>query len=561
MRSVQKVFPVTTVDGEFYLEPCKGFWSIVKPLNREVGNQIANPSFENKSTIFWHDEIEENNSTLSLSARFTTDQDAAYIGEYALRVEPNNIALPFGVEYSPVLFGDPATTFIRVPAKRTVYFSAWVKMRKNDMVQMEVIRDNIGPGSIPGLLLRNSDTIVGTGGWQKIKGSITNPATVDDFGGVRIKFYQDASNPAVGAFGLVDAVMATTDYELADYFDGDSDEASWFGTRYQSSSVLSRYARRNGQEVFLNDIGFNIVSFAGYSMPPFENDTIPYAQGGGSYHNRSWPGASRTITLVGQIESCRGLQRIQKTHSRLIELLGLYRYAIDQQDFLLRYRLTRCDCDVTGVLEIPVVYKSGLEGSTTNIASERITLQLDAYEDLFWSSTRLITRKLAANVPVEICYLGTAPTPMQLCVEGQTAGANNIDLTSVENDASDGGIFFQQAVGQPFVSVPAGTTLCVGDIDTICGSAFRTDNVTAVATNVTNTILRPASVPSQFILLNGENNITPTIGIPAPGVVPIVYITYRERFLSATDAWRIPRSPDCDKTFNPALFSDTCKDT
>lgn len=561
MRTVQRVFPATTVDGEFYLEPCKGFWSIVKPLNREVGNQIVNPSFEQNNFNYWHVDFQflpnGPNAIRSMSARFTTNQDAAYDGEYALRIDQDIPGLTFGVIYAPLSFGDPAGAEIRVPANGgKIWLSAWVKARRGDFILIRGERDNAVPAAAPGFIIRQ-DRVVATGEWQRVKVFVTNNQTVDDYAALVVGIEPANNNPLTGAFGLIDAAMAATD-DLADYFDGDSEEASWTGIPYQSSSLLSRYARRNGKEVYLNDVGLNIISFAGHGMPPIDNDTIPYGQGGGSYHNRSWPGASRTITIVGQIESRDGLRKIQKIHSRLIELFGLYRMAVDQQDFLLRYRLTRCDCDVTGVLEIPVVYKAGMEGSTNNIASERVTIQFDAYEDLYWRSLRTITRKLAPNAGTEICYEGTAPTPMRVCVEGDTVGANNVDVNSIVNAATGEGIFFQQAAGQSFVSVPAGTRLCFGDIDTLCATATRTVDATGAETDVSNTIQRPASVPSQFILLNGANVITTTVGLPAAGNVPIVHITYRERFLSATDAWRIPRLTECADTFDHRSFRKVC---
>lgn len=57
------------------------------------------------------------------------------------------------------------------------------------------------------------------------------------------------------------------------------------------------------------------------------------------------------------------------------------------QELLLRYQLRdSCDCQMSAVVEIPVVYGAGLEGSWSNLESERSAIQFQAHREVNWVS-------------------------------------------------------------------------------------------------------------------------------------------------------------------------------
>lgn len=531
----QNFYTATSFDGEVYLNPGKGFWSIVRPLNREMTNYVFNPSFEGGNRDFWHNDLNTNNANLSI-VNTSAGDDSAYGGNYALLVVGVNTHATYGVQYSPLNWGDPAESVIPIKANGgRVYISAKVLATAGSKIEITAAPDGVISGDQPGLFVQRTGTCTAVGDWQTVKAWIVNQRSGDAFVQIRITVTPASGNFVPGF--LVDEVMAS-DADL-DYFDGDTEDAYWAGAPYASQSKISKFTRWFGEEIFLADLGFNLISYTGHGMPPMSNDTIPYAQGGGAYYNRSWP-EIRALTLVGQIEAKQGIRDYQRIHSRLLELVGLHRFYVDPQPFILRYRLTRDERDTTGVIEIPVVYKAGLEGAVTSLFGERITLQLEAYEDVFWRSLRTKTVTLPNDTTTTICYAGTAPTPMRVMVEGQTSGIFNVDLVSLRNLSLESGIYFSSGPSTSYQSVTSGQRLIVGSTEKICGAAYLLTVATGVQTSVAGHIARPQSAPSEFVLLNGNNDLRPAAGI-YPGITPRIYVTYRERFLSASDAWRVPR--------------------
>jgi hypothetical protein len=542
---------VISNDGDMFLEPCRGFWSIVRPHGRDLENGVVNPSFESGLRNYWHANFNPDTSTntaLTVVARSAANQDAAWSGNYSLLMQTTIDGQPYGAFYSPRSSADPSAGDILIENGETLYVSAWVKACAGDLITLYANGDGIMP-AIAGLVQRQS-SVRATGQWQRVRTSITNsmPYPTQAFAGVKVVI-----TPASAGCGSawLDAICITT--VKADYFDGNSEGAIWSGQPELSKSIISRFSRLMGEEIWLKDVGLNIISFTGHGMTPVDLDTIPYAQGGGSYYNRTWPAAVRTITLVGSLESQYGPKDLQKQHSRLIELVGLHRFSIDTQEFRLRYRLTKQDRETTGALEIHCVYKAGLEGNTTVLHQERVTLQMDAYEDQFWHDPTTKWVALDANQATHIHYNGTAPSPMLIVVVGQSFGLNNTDLTSIENLTLGTGLYFQSPDGAPFVPVGDLHTLFIGDLDRICANAYLRNKATGGFVNRTGYIVRPQSVPSEFFLLNGDNDILPTF-VSRDGVTPIVFMAYRERYLSATDVWRVAASGDSGPTDDLSSF-------
>lgn len=552
MRGLQNFTVPIQDNNEFYLEECRGFWSVIRPANKDLTNYIVNPGFEAGVRNFWHSDQVTNNAVLSISQRSVADQDAAHSGNYALKIDQAATG-EYGATYQPSNFADPVVGAISIDAGQNMFISLYAKACKGDTINLYGVYDGVQAPTVPDFIQRTT-AVTATGNWQRIQTYVTNQRGGATLVGLRITV-----TPATGSTCtsfLVDDILVTT--KKTEFFDGDSEGGSWTGAPYLSTSTIDRFSRLAGEEIRFNDVGFNIISWAGAGMVGVVNDTIPYAQGGGSYYNRSWPSQQRGLTLVGQIENCSGFKQLQKIHSRMIDLISPYRFFTDPQPFLIRYRLVKCDCDNSGVLELPVVYRAGLEGTVNNLWRERISLQLDAYEEQFWSNPVTKYIAITPNTTTTICYNGTAPTPMLFRFIGNTVGANNVDLISVENLTLSRGIYLSSA-GLGFQPIPANTIFELGDLDKACASANSISTTNGVVTNNSGNISRPQSIPGQFVLLPGDNDIRINMG--NSGATPAtVLLAYTERYLSTSDAWRLPVVTDenCGPTFDPLKFLDRC---
>lgn len=542
---------VPAQDNDIYINPGRGFFSIVRPLNTKIINYVANSSFENGLSDYWANYYADNNAVIAPTFVTTDNYDNAYHGAFSLQVNQVTSGLPYGVEYFPSNFVD--APLIPIDSGKNIYIAVYVKACAGDTIQLRGTFDGVLAPTNPDFISRTTETIA-TGDWQRVSVYVTNmrPAPSTVWVGFIARVLPAPGSPCNNF--LIDAATAT-DVQINDYFDGDTEGAIWASTPYFSYSILPKTARGFGEEIFLNDIGFDLISYSGAGMMPVVNDTLPYAQGGGSYYNRTWPSPVRTITLVGTINSRYGLKDLKKKHSKLIELVGLFRFFVDPQPFILRYRMTKCDWDDSGILEIPVVYKSGLEGSISNTNTEKITLQLDAYEEQFWRSPRVLSRLLVNNGTVNICYRGTAPTPIYVRIKGQTVSENTIQLVNVKNTSLGSGIYMQNSPNVGFQTVGNPDQLMIGDINKISGKAIMLNRSTGVLTNLSGNILRPSSTPSEFVLLHGDNEIEINFNDQA-GIIPRVFVSYRERFLSGSDAWRLPTVKQSGQTFDPTIFND-----
>lgn len=540
------IYVATAPDGDVYLNPTRGFWSIVKPANADIINYVANPSFESGLATYWHSYSFDNNATLSIVSRSTSDQDLAYDGGYALRVTQNIPSNDFGAQYAPSLWGDTVSSRISMLPGQSLCAMVHVKADRGDIIELICGADPLPPppGFIPRIVQATA-----TGKWQRLRAVATNQATTNS--GMQVVVRIHPSSAAPKSF-LLDAITVT-DMPISCYFDGDTDGASWGTQPYLSQSTMSRFTREFGEEVFLNDIGFNIISYTGHGMTPIINDTIPYGSGGGAYYNRSWPD-TRAISIVGQFESRQGIKSVHRQHSRLVELMGLHRFYVDPQPFVLRYRLSKGGIDNTGVLEIPVVYKGGLEGSVTNLYQERITLAMEAYEELYWRAFHTRTIAVDQNIAYRMNYQGTAPAPMRWRIVGQTSAGQNVDVQYLQNQSLNSSLFFKTSPSVVLQAVTSASDLLVGNLDNVCASLLLRDKTTGVITNVGNHIMRPESVPSEFVLLHGDNYLLVSTD-PHVGIVPKIFLTYRDRYLSATDVWRTRKITEVPDTVLDVLVS------
>ena len=516
------VLPDTQI--EMLLEPCVGMWSIVQPLNQDVTNYVENPSFETGIQL-WQG---GSDTQLTWVDAWPLASDDAYNGSHALRVTTTNPWHAYSVQY---------TGSLKAGKRSTHYGALWVKACAGD--QLEFTVGIVNPATTEPFIERTITTIA-TGEWQELRTSFTNQSDVTLF----VSLYL-TNRPASRDCStmLIDAASYTQ--IEAPYFDGESSGASWDGTRYASASTMSARCRSNGDDVYLKDLGLLITGFTGHGMPTVKQDATPNANYGGSHYNRTIP-ESRTIVLTGRLTSCRGLAEIERLHSKLSDLVGFGRYFDSPQPFLLRYRLNRCDCVTSGTLEIPVVYDGGLEGAVANTWDQRIELRFTAMDQLFWREPETQCVSLLPNQSNEIQYSGTAPTKIRMEVFNDNAAGDAL-FTSIANTTLGSGIYLQNPadINQGYATIAPGNSLKLGDSGDCVGLRQSCAGVTLepAGTNLAGYILRPASRPSEFMLIPGKNVLFPTCS----GATPRIQICWENMYQSGSDVSKLSTRGGCAK--------------
>lgn len=124
----------------------------------------------------------------------------------------------------------------------------------------------------------------------------------------------------------------------------------------------------------LNDLGLQVLAYAGGGMPPVENVSTQLGVLGGSYLQRTVI-RPRTIILTC-IAQGFNLGQIQRIKSQIIAQVAPYNSLNTSKAIKLRYQLTNYCGDATGTtLEVAVTYAGDLTGQTTNLYQDRFDLQ------------------------------------------------------------------------------------------------------------------------------------------------------------------------------------------
>lgn len=227
-------------------------------------------------------------------------------------------------------------------------------------------------------LVLHTKSFISTGDWQRLNFEFT-PSTTDDYyvmvvAESDVDFYTDG-------WLLVKSDDMSGENET--YFDGDTlsytllDDYFWSGERNESPSVRLRGSGASGREVFLSDLGFRVRGVAGLGMNPVSNIAVPINTGGGYYQN-TIPNI-RSISVVGSIiEQSRA--EYMGIHRKLIDLFKSDRTP-NKQPLLMRvYNHDNRNKTIVPILELKVVYQSGLEGQFVSDYGEIISLDFTEYD-------------------------------------------------------------------------------------------------------------------------------------------------------------------------------------
>lgn len=123
----------------------------------------------------------------------------------------------------------------------------------------------------------------------------------------------------------------------------------------------------------LNALLARITAFTGLGMAPVENITTPFGVLGGSLLQRT-VARSRVIALTCVVQA-GNYPYVQRILQGIINQVAPSNSRQTAQDLTLRFQLVNSAGQPTGiVLDTPVIYQSGLEGSTTGLYGETFTL-------------------------------------------------------------------------------------------------------------------------------------------------------------------------------------------
>lgn len=499
---------------EHYWHPngAKGFWSVVKPLGVEVTNEAENPSAEYDLTNW-----------IALTGTVTLTRNAASAMHGGNGVGVTTTVGGTGVGYD----------MTSIAALNTSYCACITIRGDAGIAEFDIVW--------PGAPTPDPVVITLTGQPQRVCYTLPPQSAGPTFPAifVRVLF----SNPGDHA---VDGLTLVTEGQcLAEYFDGDSPGASWDGTPHASPSTMGRFSRAYGNVIDLNEIGFNVISADGWGLAPYNNIVTSFARGNGAHLQRQQL-APRTISLVGQIVGGRlGMHNVRR------ELIAAMNYRFKgqcTQELLLRYQLRDdCGCQLSTVVEIPAVYAAGLEGSWSNLESERAIIQFQAHREVNWVSpfehaaalTAAGTGEVDETYIRSVTYEGDEDAWVTIELRGGTG--SGLRVASIENMTTDAIIQFIDPV------TPANEYIAVND-DTYV--IIRTDpralDITTYPTAVRwmNRLRYPGSQMTAMRLVPGVNNFRTTV--PLNGDDAVVVMHWHDHY-SSTDV--IPMCDACTENY------------
>lgn len=150
----------------------------------------------------------------------------------------------------------------------------------------------------------------------------------------------------------------------------------------------------------LNALGCKVAAYTGLGMAPIENITTPYGILGGSLLQRTVT-RSRLIALAIVVQA-GNYPYVQKAIQSVINQVAPSNSQQIAADLKLRFQLISYNGQTAGlVLDTPVVYNGGLEGSVSGLYEERFTL-------FFLDLNPPDTVEAAAQQP-SLSYSATAP--------------------------------------------------------------------------------------------------------------------------------------------------------
>lgn len=337
----------------YELDEARGWFSIILP--EASTNLCINPSLETNTTGW--------SAMAGAISRVSTYQRR---GTYSLRCAPT-AAVNDGC-----YFGATATTLI--PTTLSNWYTLSLDFR--------------GAGGYPyqlyfadqwGTKLNYATlTFYATGDWQRVSVPYYETQTTSR------RFYITKNGSSNIYPFYVDGAQVENKAYATTYFDGDSvgyvtgvSDFYWTGARHASTSARSAQTGAGGKVMKLKDLGFTLMAVVGLGMAPMQPISQDYGWQDGALYQRTRKPA-RDFTLVGQMEG-QSLAELHQNRAALMQYLSPDRTAT-HQPLLLQYEYANELGEPTGeVLNIPAVYRGGLEGQTDNLYAEKTALSFTEY--------------------------------------------------------------------------------------------------------------------------------------------------------------------------------------
>ena len=374
----------------------KAFWSVVVPLGVDLTNLVANGSL-GVSTIGWGS---GNGSTITRLA-------GGAVGSFHGRATPPVPGAAIQAIYGELTVGGGVPT-IDVPFGETVYACVYVRGSVGDNIEVSIITDGVvGPGI--GAISSEVMMVDGSNEWVRVNVSMFSqlPFNPTPAPGRTVGILINSDNSSGNDVLDFDGLIMTVGTE-AEYFDGDNPDATWDGAPHESTSTVSRFSRAYGTRTNLIDLGLNVFGDSGWGLPPVNNLTTDFARLDGAHLQRQRY-LPRVISITGLWEG-----ETAQMHKDRCDFLNSISYRFRRQctqELLLCYQLhTPCGKPCSEILQIPVMYQSGMEGIRIDRHMERATIQFIANTDVAWESPVSNSAVLDINGQVTIDYEGTEDT-------------------------------------------------------------------------------------------------------------------------------------------------------
>ena len=321
-------------------------WSIVIPQAVDITNLVTNPSAELATTGF--------TGVTNTPARTAAQQRrGAWSISYAMASGVND-----GLYFGTVSLTNGVTYGFSVDVKGVAGVSYRVHF-----------------GSTAGAVLGTPTTFTATGRWQRVY-----VAWAENAGASR-RLYITKNNSANTGTIYVDGLLCWAGaYDLL-YFDGDSrgfrdGDFYWTGTPHSSAAIMRAGTRAGGQVVDMNTLGFYIRQVLGLGLAGLLNVGMATPLIGGGQYQRTIV-EPRVFALAGSVHGATR-QGLQQNRRSLINAVKPDATPA-QQPLLLRYQATESGAAYGEPLDIPAVFKDGLQGGELAGPAENLALSFDIY--------------------------------------------------------------------------------------------------------------------------------------------------------------------------------------
>ena len=356
----------------YILNPAKGFFSVIVPTGKDRINLIPNPSFEHGTisyvsptyTFTWA----VGGATLSIST------ERVRRGAVSARVMPTATT-------SRLVSGDLGA----VTGALAFSIDVWAPGGQTLIVAIST-----------GTTLANAvaqQTFVATGGWQRLEVVCAQQTA---YAGP-LRGIVESPNSVVGrpwfADGAQMEVCPVGEEYATTYFDGDMkgalparEDFYWLGKPQNSQSVRRGQCRIGGRRVPLKDLGLEVTAFQGLGLSPITNIVLPNAVAGGTLQSQQ--AGPRDFAIIGAMQGAD----LPLLEAQMGVLTDAFKPDLSSpaQPIAIRFEYyDDCGGAVYEPLELRAVYKSGLEGSVTNLNQERIAIQMSAFDPEAVSYTHL----------------------------------------------------------------------------------------------------------------------------------------------------------------------------